>query len=288
LKYLEILNLNKLNIEKNFFTFKNLKLSYLSSGKPKKGTLLIAHANGYSAGCYSYILRNFAHEYEIFALDFVGHGESESSLNFNNWLFFRDQILALVAHLDLKEFVGIGHSIGGASWLMASKILKQKVKKLILFDPTILTVPKLLLGKIIGNPLAKTALKRRKNFSTREQVAKLYRRFPAFARWDEEPFQDYIQTCLKTTKDGVELACDPILEAKIFNSLPVLSPLQYFFISTESHIIIPENYTVCSPSTAKRIVKGNPNSTLTIMPNFTHFFPFEEKNWVLEKLRSLL
>ncbi|MEM4271302.1 MAG: alpha/beta hydrolase [Candidatus Pacearchaeota archaeon] len=272
---------------RKFFSFKNLKLSYLEAGEPKKGNIVLTHANGYSAGCYSYILKYFS-DYKTYALDFSGHGESESTLNFKNWLFFRDQILELISYLKLEQVIGIGHSIGGASWLMASKILPIKVEKLILFDPTILDIAKLLLGKIIGNPLAKGALKRRKSFKSIEQVKKIYRKFSAFAKWDDEVFEDYLATCFKQVEDGVELRCAPELEAKIFNSLSVFSPLEYLNIKTESHIIIPQNYMVCSPSTARRIAKGNKNSTVTIMPGFTHFFPFEEKDWVLKKLSQIL
>lgn len=276
-----------MNITRHFFQFQNLKLSYLESGESIKGNILLTHANGYSAGCYSYILRHFS-EYKIYALDFVGHGESESTLNFKNWLFFRDQILELISYLKLEQVIGIGHSIGGACWLMASKIIPNKVQKLILFDPTILDIPKLLLGKIIGNPLAKGALRRRKNFKSIEQVKKIYRKFSAFAKWNDEVFEDYLATCFKDTSEGVQLRCAPELEAKIFNSLSVFSPLEYINIRTESHIIIPQNYLVCSPSTARRIAKGNKNSTVTIMPGFTHFFPFEEKDWVLKKISQLL
>lgn len=277
-----------MDIQRNYFSFHQLHLSYLSAGEAKKGTILLAHANGYSAGCYSYILRNFSNDYRVIALDFSGHGDSESYLEFKNWLFFRDQILELAHHLDLKEVIGIGHSVGGSAWLTASKLLGSKVKKMILFDPTILNVPKLILSKIIGNPLAKGAMKRRKDFSSKAQVAKLYRRFPVFSKWDEETFEDYIQTCLKETEKGVELSCDPLLEAKIFDSLTIFSPLRYYRVPTESHIIIPQNYDVCSPRTARRIARGNPLSTVTVMPGFTHFFPFEEKTWVLEKLKSIL
>ena len=276
-----------MNITRNYFSFRNLNLSYLEAGEPKKGIIVLTHANGYSAGCYSYILRYFL-EYKIYALDFSGHGESESTLNFQNWLFFRDQLLELISYLKLENVIGIGHSIGGACWLMASKLIPKKVQRLILFDPTILDIPKLLLGKIIGNPLAKSAIKRRKNFQSLEQVRKIYRKFSAFSKWDEEIFEDYLATCFKTTENGVELRCAPELEAKIFNSLNLLSPLQYLRIKTESHIIIPQNYLVCSPFTARRIAKGNPKSTVTIIPGFTHFFPFEEKTWVLKKLSHIL
>ncbi|MCX7999085.1 MAG: alpha/beta hydrolase [Leptospiraceae bacterium] len=276
-----------MNLIRNYFYFKNLKLSYLESGSAKNGTIVLTHANGYSAGCYSYILKHFP-DYKICALDFSGHGESESTLNFKNWLFFRDQLLALLQHLEIQEVIGIGHSIGGACWLMASKLISNKVKKLILFDPTLLDIPKILLSKLIGNPLAKSALKRRKNFESLEQVKKIYRKFSAFAKWDEEVFEDYLNTCFQKTENGIELRCAPELEAKIFNSLSVFSPLEYLNIHTESHIIIPQNYQVCSPSTARRIAKGNRKSTVTIMPDFTHFFPFEEKEWTLKKLDSLL
>jgi pimeloyl-ACP methyl ester carboxylesterase len=277
-----------LEINRDYFQFRNLRLSYLVGGEPKKGNIIIVHANGYSGGCYSYIIRNLAINYRVYALDFSGHGFSESTMDFKNWLFFRDQLMAFINHLKLEKIIGIGHSVGAAAWLTASKLFHGKVEKLILFDPTILNIPLLVLSKLIGNPLAKVAEKRRKEFKNKEQVEKIFRRFPAFSNWDKEIFQDYLANCLKETPNGIELACDPQLEAKIFNSLTILSPLKYLYIPTESHIIIPQKYEVCSPRTARQIARGNSLSTVLIMPGFSHFFPFEEKEWILNRLNHIL
>ncbi|MCB1179096.1 MAG: alpha/beta hydrolase [Leptospiraceae bacterium] len=279
-----------MNLQRKTFLFGKIQLSYLDNeNNSAEETILITHANGFSAECYSYIIKEFSEKFRILALDFCGHGKSEPTMNFKNWLFFRDQIISLIEHEKIEKLIGIGHSMGGASFLMTAKLLKDKIQKLILFDPTILSVPKLLLGSIFGVPIAENARKRRKEFQNLEIVRKTYRRFPIFKRWDDEIFEDYLRSCFQENSSGkVELVCDPELEAKIFSSVSIFSPLKYVFISTESHIIIPRNYGVCSPAAAKRIISGNKNSSLTLMPGFTHLFPFEEKTWVLSKLHKSL
>jgi pimeloyl-ACP methyl ester carboxylesterase len=274
---------------RKYFTFQNLKLSYLDTEtKSNNPTILITHANGFSGGCYSYILKHFQKDYRVIAIDFCGHGQSEKSLEFKDWTFFRDQIVSLVETENLRSIIGIGHSLGGASILMASKLLRERFVKLILFDPTILNVPILLLGSIFGVPIAKNALKRRRDFKSLDSVRKTFRRLPFYQKWDEEIFEDYLQTCFQPKENGVELCCAPEMEAKIFSSPSIFSPLNYWYVLTESHVIIPENHGVCSPFAAKMIARKNTNSTVTRVKGFQHLFPFEEKEWTLNKIEQIL
>ncbi|EPG68254.1 alpha/beta fold hydrolase [Leptospira wolffii] len=275
-------------MQRKTFQFNGIRLSYIDSETPGKNTILIAHANGFSAACYSYLIRRLSPENRVLALDFCGHGESEPSLDWKNWFFFRDQILTLIEKENLKDVVGIGHSLGGASLLLASYQKPNLFRKIFVMDPVVLNFPVILATFFIGNPLAKGALKRRREFKDLNIVRKAYRKSPTFARWAEEPFEDYLSSCLKEENGKLVLCCPPELEAKIFNSVHWKSLLQYGRISSEVHITIPKDYEVCSPKAARRIVKGNPNSSLEIWPGTNHFFPFEEPDKTYERILSRL
>ena len=45
--------------KRKYFTFQNLKLSYLDTETRSEQVILITHANGYSAECYSYLIEAF-------------------------------------------------------------------------------------------------------------------------------------------------------------------------------------------------------------------------------------
>jgi pimeloyl-ACP methyl ester carboxylesterase len=274
--------------KRKFFIFQNLNLSYLDSETQSEQIILITHANGYSAECYSYLIEALRDKYRVIALDFAGHGQSEPFYDFTSWDFLRDQILALIEHEKLGNIISIGHSMGGSSVLRASKKKPNLFKKLILFDPTFLSIPILAYGALFGIPIAKNAIKRRRNFKNIELVRKAFKKFSAFSNWNERVYDDYLRSCFRASGEEVELICDPKIEARYFSTPSFKSFIDYGKNKLETHIIIPEKFEVCNPSRAKTIIAGNTNSTLTTIPDGTHFFPFEKTEFTLNKIKELL
>jgi pimeloyl-ACP methyl ester carboxylesterase len=267
------------------FPFAGLKLSYYDS-ESDKPPILFCHANGYSAGCYQYYFNQLKNDYRVLALDFAGHGRSEMSLQFKNWYFFRDQILTLLEHEKIEHITSVGHSLGGASTLLASVKEPDRFKKLIVWDPVILGFKLITLAKILGNPLARGAAKRRSKFSSLELVRRSYKKFPAFANFNSSIYEDYLASCFRSTGHGqeVELCCDPRVETQIFSHSHYQVILNFYRIKNETHVLIPKKYEVCSPTLAGVITKKNPYSSVTIWEEATHFFPFEKPEATLEWL----
>lgn len=278
-------------MERKFFPFDGIKLSYLDS-ETNGPLLLICHANGYSAGCYKFYAEELQSRYRVLLLDFVGHGESETKFQFKDWFYFRDQILSLLSLFPSEETIAIGHSLGGASVLLASKAKGARIKKVIALDPVILGWKITFLSKLLTNPLAKGAIKRRVEFPSIEHVRKMYRRFPAFAKFDERIFSDYLETCFKQKAAGPEitLRCDPKLEARIFSHAHFRVMWDFTRIQKETHVLIPKGSSVCFPKHARLLTKQNPKSSWEEWQGSNHFFPFEEPertlSWIKTKLVS--
>ncbi|TGK04963.1 alpha/beta hydrolase [Leptospira semungkisensis] len=270
------------------FQFQGIQLSYIDSGPKEKAPILIAHANGFAAGCYSYLIRELSSTHRVIALDFCGHGNSEPNMNWKNWFFLRDQVFALIEEENLQNIVGIGHSMGGASLLLSSQKRPGLFSKIFALDPVVLNITYTFLSLLFGNPLARGAIKRRREFKSLDLVRKAFRKTPTFSHWKDEIFEDYLKSCLKQEGDKWVLCCPPEMEAKIFTSLNPLAFLQYGKFTTETHITIPKEYEVCSPGSAKRIMKGNPNSSLELWENTSHFFPFELPERTLERILKRL
>lgn len=260
------------------FSFRGLQLSYIDTGHKSKQTIVLCHATGYSALTYKFYIEALSKTHRVIALDFAGHGESDSTLDFKNWYFFRDQILTLIESENLRNVVGIGHSLGGASLLLSSFHSPEKFDKVIAHDPVVLDFLKVTYSRLFHNPLAKVAIQRRREFKNLETVSKLYRRTPSFFKMDPEIYNDYIRSCFRIGEDGKAfLRCLPEIEAKIFDSVSYRSLFQFRKIKTETHLTIPDPHGVCSPRSARKINLGNKKSTLEIWPGTSHFFPFEEK-----------
>lgn len=276
-----------MELKRKIIQFDSKKLTYLDNEGTGK-IIFVTHANGYSGSCYLYLYRSLNPDYRWIFLDFLGHGESEFSLNFQNWNYFRDQVLTVLQKENLTNVLGVGHSLGGASLSLASKIEPHRFQNLLLLDPTILSSFLLILGKVVGNHMAKTAIKRRRDFSGKEQVRKIFRRFPIFSNWREDIYEDYVQTCFRSTDKGVSLCCPPEMESRIFDSVPILFPRNYKNLPIKTRVIIPEKSDVCSKRAALRLIGDLPGSSVRILHNENHFFPFEKPEIVINELRDLI
>ncbi len=275
-------------MQRAFFSFRSLRLSYLEAGAHHTQKLLIAHANGYAAGCYEYLVHALSERYHVCALDFAGHGESQSTLDFHDWNFFSQQLLALVDHLGWQSCAAIGHSLGGGSLLRAAEVDHRRFDKIVVFDPVMLSFLMVLYVKLFGNPMAKVAGTRRATFSSKEQALKIFSRHPANRSWEKDAVSAYVQYCLRETEQGAELCCAPAVEAQIFSQTEFAHLLRLGRIRSETHIVLPPRSNVCADWVARKIVRQNDRSSLERIAGSGHLLPFENRRLTLEIISRFL
>ncbi len=273
-----------LAVKKNFL-WRDLRLTYYDNELNSERVWLLAHANGYAALCYRFYWNKLHRSgVRVVALDFAGHGFSEGTLKFRNWNFYRDQLAALAEHLSLRNIVGLGHSMGGASLLRFAAHKPEHFTAVVALDPTLLYWPALLYMAILPAPIAVRARQRRSLFESRQKAGKILRRTPSFAAWSDEAFAGYLEACFRDSPNGgVELSCSPELEAKNFQSPGMLSLRQYSRLKTPVHFILPDPSDVCPVARARQLARKNPQSTVQQLKNFGHLFPFtrQEETWQL-------
>lgn len=263
------------------FEQKKLILSEYQSDHKRRAArrpeILCFHANGFAAGSYAPLHRKFyTAGYDVAALDFVGHGDSQSEYDFKDWNYFRDQVLAL-AESRTGEIVLLGHSLGGASVLMAAGILQQlgrPLRAVLLWDPTIFS-PLLVRGlPFIKNPMAGRARARRRQFKSLNLVRRSYRMQDVFKNWAADCFDAYIESSFIKIANGYELKLDPEIEARIFERYPRRAWQQFRVYKGPLLVLTPEKHMVCPPRSARMLVRKNQNSIYQRLPG-SHFFPFE-------------
>lgn len=271
-----------------YFDFHGLRLSYLEAGEENTRKILIAHANGYAAGCYDFIIAALSADYHVCALDFAGHGESESTLDFHSWNFFRDQILALMNHKGWSACSAIGHSLGGGSLLRAAIENSAAFEKIIAFDPVMLGFLPILYVKLFGNPMARTASGRRATFKNKEQALKIFDRHPANKSWERPAVQAYVGYCIREDRDGARLCCDPRVEARIFSQTEFGHLFRLGRIRCETHLVLPAHSNVCAAWVARRIAAQSTASTVVHVPQAGHLLPFENRGETLAQIKKHL
>ncbi|GIX43059.1 MAG: alpha/beta hydrolase [Leptospiraceae bacterium] len=275
-------------IKINSFSFiindSTIELTYVPLFNNKNcSNIIFCHANGYSAQTYLKLLNIFyENNFNVFGLNFCGHNGSENYDNFSDWYFFRDQILQFTEHLkttfQIKKFHLIGHSLGGASSLLASSINNKDILSVSCWDPVVLTPFISFLANFIEAPLAPVAEKRRDEFKSLKIIERSYRMSPSFKNWDEEVFQDYLHSCFYHDKHSntYKLCLPKEIEAKIFRSLKFGHWKYYKKIQLPIFIYTTKKSNVCPIRACKLLIKNNKKSKFLVHPSGSHFFPMED------------
>ena len=115
-----------------FFEFRDRQLHYVDLDERKKHdnelAIVFVHGAGSSHLIWTLQLLDFKNEYRVIALDLSGHGQSEQSkYEPNIEKGYAMELAALIKHLDLDDFVLVGHSMGGG--VVMSYMLNEKVRQ---------------------------------------------------------------------------------------------------------------------------------------------------------------
>lgn len=266
-------------------------LEFGPAGRPVD--ILFTHANGFNARAYASILAPLAGEFRILAVDQRGHGRSGLPPQIegrNTWYNLRDDLLAFMAALDLKNLVMAGHSMGGTASILASAEAPQRVRRLVMFDPVVLTPEAIAAnqgGEPIESPLVQGALRRRSVFPSRAAVIEAYTGRGAFKSWTPAMLADYVADGFRDRPDGqVELTCAPEWEASNFTS-QAHDTWDAFARSTAPIAIFrAEHGSTCRVDGHEAELTASGRITLETVPGTSHFLPMERPDVVAAALRA--
>jgi pimeloyl-ACP methyl ester carboxylesterase len=105
--------------EDRFITVNDLRLHYRQWGRAGQRSVILLHACGCHAHWWDGIGPTLAAEYRVIAPDLRGHGDSERpeppDYRFEAYM---SDLAGLVKALGLRDFVLVGHSMGGAVGLL--------------------------------------------------------------------------------------------------------------------------------------------------------------------------
>jgi pimeloyl-ACP methyl ester carboxylesterase len=194
-------------------------LHFLDFGDPNRPVdVVFLHANGFNGGTYSDLLAPLASRFRVIATDQRGHGASSLEANPSDrrdWHDLRDDLLAFLSALDIKNVVLAGHSMGGAVCLLAAAHQPNACRRMVLFDPVIM--PSERPPSFHQSPISEAAGRRRAVFPSRADALRSYIGRGAFSTWPDTIVADYVNAGFHDLSEGgVTLACAPAWEASGF------------------------------------------------------------------------
>lgn len=188
---------------------------------------LLHHANGFCAATLGPLAALLRRRFRVFGMDARGHGDStvfDDPARYQ-WETFRDDWIAVARQIVSESgeplALGLGHSLGGTTTMLAAAARPDLVKQIALVEAVI---P---IGKGNADPariarlerLVGGARRRRSTWASRAEARGHFAGRGVFARWRDEALDLYVNEGLRDTRDGsVELKCPGAVEAAVFEN----------------------------------------------------------------------
>lgn len=199
--------------------FSDVDLCVFEWGKPGGQQVLLVHATGFHARCWDQVVAKLPADWHIFAVDMRGHGRSSNTEPFT-WEQYGDDLIRVCKALDLRNAIGVGHSMGGHCVTHAVGHHADFFKHLVLIDPVIFSPDTYQerehqqFSSVHDHPVAR----RRGHFSSVDEMQRRFVDRMPYKIWQREVFDDYCEFGLLPSEsgEGFDLACPGFVEASIY------------------------------------------------------------------------
>jgi pimeloyl-ACP methyl ester carboxylesterase len=188
---------------------------------------LLHHANGFCAATLDLVAQPLRMHFRVIGMDARGHGDSSrpAGAEAYAWREFGADLAAVTRLLTAEHgpvALGLGHSFGGTSMLLAAAEQPALFERLVLVDP-VLRQPDVDTRRWDPNSVARAsqlverAARRRTVFPDRAAARENWRDKALFAAWDPRAFELYLAEGVADRPDGqVELKCSAETESAVY------------------------------------------------------------------------
>jgi pimeloyl-ACP methyl ester carboxylesterase len=148
-------------------------LHYLDYGTPGRPAILCVHGGAAHGHWFDFFAPGFAANFHIRALDFPGHGDSQW-MNPPDYTYevYASGLAELTHKLNLRDFILIGHSMGGLVSLLYAATYPGRLRALIIVDSALrMTEDRVAVLRHVGSRPGSL-------YATREDFLKRYRLRP--------------------------------------------------------------------------------------------------------------
>ena len=185
--------------------------------------VLLSHATGFHAHCWEPVATTLCRRHRVMGLDHRGYGDAARVDPATiEWKQYGDDALAAAEYLfaasEQQPIIGVGHSMGGASLLMAAHRAPSLFSALVVFEPIVFPPPRDDTPRP-DNPLAGGARKRRSRFPSFDAALENFASKPPMATFHPVAREAYVRHGFYETSEGdIELKCLPEHEARTYET----------------------------------------------------------------------
>ncbi|MEP2989422.1 MAG: alpha/beta hydrolase [Parasphingorhabdus sp.] len=259
-------------------------IHYFEWGKSGSSlSILLLHATGFHARCWDKVVGFLPDDAHVIAVDQLGHGRSAKPVKLESWAQIAGATNELVAGLELKFDIGVGHSMGAHCLVQSTVIEPESFGKLVLIDPVIME------QEIYQNPpdyslSENMTQKRRNNWANAEEMFDRFQDRHPYRLWDTDVLRDYCEYgLLPDGEGGFVLACPPDVEGAVYGTSGALDPWpliekvkQPVSVLRAPKLNLKEGFDFASSPTPDHLADAFFDGTDVYVPELTHFMPMQD------------
>ncbi|WP_404369717.1 alpha/beta fold hydrolase [Corallococcus coralloides] len=261
------------------------------------GPLLhFACANGFPPETYRKLFTRLATRYHVVSLRMRPLVPGQDPKALTSWRELGEDLARELKARGRSGVLGVGHSVGGTSTLMASAANPGLFRAVVALDPVLVTGSRLwamrlmkLMGRMDRAAIVQGALRRKERWATREEAAAAYRQRKLFRDWDADCFSDYITHGLVPTEAGdFRLRFPPEWEARIFETFPA-DPWKLIRANAAPTLVLRgERSAMLLPEALARAEREMKRTRVDALPLGSHLFPMEHPRETAERVLTFL
>jgi len=262
--------------------------------------IFFLHGNGFPPDAYYSFLEKLSFSGDIFAM--YQKPFSKSNINPSSiygWDIFKDDALKFLKKNDLKETIGIGHSMGAILILVMEIQNPGTFKKIFLLDPVITSRFKSILYRLLlklklidkMHPMILRTNNKKMIYGTKSEIYKSYRLKTVFSKINDENLKHYINSIIEEKGEEIKIKISKKWENTIYRNGSLYDYMIWNNISkinTPVYIITPRDDAFGHFNYGSYLKRKNDNFKNLKINNSTHLFPLERPKKTAELIISNL
>ena len=268
---------------------------YLRKGKDQEPILHLLHGNGFASGVWRPLAESMPPLWTLMSSDLPGHGLTPViNASWPDWNDMADRLAQNVVSKAGRPVVGIGHSMGGVITLLMAAKYPSLFKQIVLLDPVLFPSHMLIGQRVVYStglwgklPLVKKTMERQSVWNDRQHMKESLRQKALYKDWHPSALDGFCETGSRDTDNGVELACLPSWEAKIFGSAPAGLWAAIRSVSVPVHILVADHGFGFIPASVERAKRLNPHISSELFGG-SHCFPMERPAETAAAIQAVL
>jgi len=259
-------------------------------------TLHFAHANGFPPGTYRRLIGELTKRHHVVSMSARPLWPDSSPLKLRDWSVFAEDLRVELDSRGLRGIVGVGHSLGAVTSLLAAAGDPGLFSAVVAVDPLILTgYHSLFWGvvKAIGLggrlSLVRGARRRRELWPDRGEARTTYANKRVFASWNPEVLDDYLDAgMVDLPQGGVRLLYPREWEARIFSAAPHDLWAQLRKVPVPTLFVQGKRSDTFLDAARARVEREVPASHTAVVAGSSHFLPMERPSELAHVIEEFL